>query len=129
MPVRFHDFAKYAGRIELDIWGVTLSYVDMDLATPDHTNWAQSVRETKRVIDITRKLKSYLPNTLRPLIIANIGGFTMDATFTNSDKQGFYNRFSENLQRLVSECVKIFPQTRTPFPWRFGGQHNQNLFV
>lgn len=159
VPVRYHDFREYVARIQPDLWEFHLSYSDMDLdpadyldgpyqaglvvhapelysgsrlmdlATPDNTYRNESIRETQRVIDITRDLKSYFPNTPRPLIVANIGGFTMDAPLPASEVSGYYERFAQSLTELNLEGVELIPQTMAPFPWHFGGQRYQNIFV
>lgn len=159
VPVRYHDFREYAARIKPDLWEFHLSYSDMDLdpadyldgpyeaglvvhapelfagsrlmdlATPDDASRNESIRETQRVIDITRHLKHFFPNTPRPPIVANIGGFTMDAPLPASEIRGYYERFAQSLDRLDMEGVELIPQTMAPFPWHFGGQRYQNIFV
>ena len=159
VPVRYHDFREYAERIQPDLWEFHLSYSDMDLnpadyldgpyqsglvvhapelfsgsrlmdlATPDDDYRNESIRETQRVIDITRNLKSFFPNTLRPQIVANIGGFTMDAPLPASEISGYYERFAQSLCMLDMDGVELIPQTMAPFPWHFGGQRYQNIFV
>jgi sialic acid synthase SpsE/sugar phosphate isomerase/epimerase len=159
VPVRYHDFREYASRIQPDVWEFHLSYSDMDLdpadylvgpyqailvvhapelfsgsrlmdlATPDNIYRGESIRETQRVIDITRRLKKFFPNTPRPLIVANIGGFTMDAPLPASEIRGYYERFAQSLRELDMDGVELIPQTMAPFPWHFGGQRYQNIFV
>lgn len=159
VPVRYHDFREYAARINPDLWEFHLSYSDMDLdpadyldgpyeaelvvhapelfsgsrlmdlATPDDEYRDASIRETQRVIDITRDLKHFFPNTERPCIVANIGGFTMDAPLPPAEIEGYYQRFAQSLKELDMEGVELIPQTMAPFPWHFGGQRYQNLFV
>lgn len=159
VPVRYHDFAEYASRIEPKLWEFHLSYSDMDLdpknylngpyqeelvvhapelfagsklmdlATPDEVYRKESIQETQRVIDITRNLKKFFPNSQRPPIVANIGGFTMDAPLPASQINGYYKRFAESLAELDTEGVELIPQTMAPFPWHFGGQRYQNIFV
>lgn len=159
VPVRYHDFREYAARINPDLWEFHLSYSDMDLnpadyldgpyeaglvvhapelfsgsrlmdlATPDDDYRNESIRETQRVIDITRCLKRYFPTTTRPCIVANIGGFTMDAPLPPGEIKGYYERFALSLQELDMEGVELIPQTMAPFPWHFGGQRYQNIFV
>jgi sialic acid synthase SpsE/sugar phosphate isomerase/epimerase len=159
VPVRYHDFNEYAARIQPDVWEFHLSYSDMelnlagfldgsytanfvvhapelfagsrlmDLATPDKSYRYESIRETQRVIDITRDLKKFFPNTQRPLIVANIGGFTMDGPLPQNLINSYYQRFAESLAQLDLEGVEIIPQTMAPFPWHFGGQRYQNIFV
>ncbi len=159
VPVRYHDFAEYEGRIRPDVWEFHLSYSDMDLnpadylqgpyqadfvvhapelfsgsrlmdlATPDEDYRKLSLSETQRVIDITRNLKRFFPKTVRPKIVANIGGFTMDEPLPRGVIAAYYDRFARSLQELDLEGVELIPQTMAPFPWHFGGQRYQNLFV
>jgi sialic acid synthase SpsE/sugar phosphate isomerase/epimerase len=159
VPVRYHDFQEYNARIKPDIFEFHLSYSDMelkpddflngiytcgfvvhapelfansrlmDLASPDEAYRAQSVVETQRVIDITRDLKRFFPQTVRPMIVANIGGFTMDEPLPPAVVSGYYERFAKSLCELDMEGVELIPQTMAPFPWHFGGQRYQNIFV
>lgn len=159
VPVRYHDFKEYAGRIQPDLFEFHLSYSDMelkpddylsgtyqagfvvhapelfagsklmDLASPDEHYRAQSLRDTQRVIEVTRNLKRFFPNTPRPMIVANIGGFTMDASLPTDVIEAYYERFAKSLRELDMEGVELIPQTMAPFPWHFGGQRYQNLFV
>jgi N-acetylneuraminate synthase len=101
----------------------------MDLASPDEAYRAQSVVETQRVIDITRTLKQFFPISSRPMIVANIGGFTMDEPLTPAVIPAYYERFAKSLNELNMKGVELIPQTMAPFPWHFGGQRYQNLFV
>ena len=159
VPVRYHDFREYAARIQPDLWEFHLSYSDMDLspedyldgpyeaglvvhapelfagsrlmdlATPDDAYRRKSISETQRVIDITRDLKRFFPRTATPPIVANVGGFTMDAPLPASEIRGYYERFAHSLGELDLDGVELIPQTMAPFPWHFGGQRYQNIFV
>lgn len=159
VPVRYHDFKEYGARITPDIFEFHLSYSDMDLdpanylnseyetdfvvhapelfagsrlmdlCSPDEEYRAYSIKETQRVINITRDLKRFFPRTKRPMIVANIGGFTMDAPLPAEVIPEYYERFAESLKVLDMEGVELIPQTMAPFPWHFGGQRYQNLFV
>lgn len=159
VPVRYHDFREYQSRIRPDLVEFHLSYSDMDLdpddflegqypfgfvvhapelfagsrlmdlASPDEPYRRESLRETQRVIDITRSLKKFFPRTGRPLIVANIGGFTMDGPLPADAIYSYYERFGKSLGQLDLEGVELIPQTMAPFPWHFGGQRYQNLFV
>ena len=40
-----------------------------------------------------------------------------------------YLRFADSLNKLDLDGVELIPQTMAPFPWHFGGQRYQNLFV
>jgi N-acetylneuraminate synthase len=159
VPVRYHDFEEYSKKITPDLYEFHLSYSDMeldiskflngkyqsdfvvhapelfegsmllDLATPDTTYRNQSIKYMQKVIDITRELKKYFPKTIKPMIVTNIGGFSMDVNFSKKEVDEGYKIFEESLMQLDSEGVEIIPQTMAPFPWHFGGQRYQNLFV
>lgn len=159
IPVRYHDFNKYLELIKPELFEFHLSYSDMeldidkyltgnydcgfvvhapelfkgshlmDLATPDEEYRKISMIETQKVIDITRKLKKYFPKEIKPQIVANIGGFSMDSPFPEELKESYYKQFFKSLKELDTEGVEIIPQTMAPFPWHFGGQRYQNIFV
>lgn len=159
IPVRYHDFTKFTESIMPPMVEFHLSYSDMDLnlsdffnkqydcdfvvhapelfkgshlmdlATDDDEYRKISMTETQRTIDITRELKKYFPKTKRPLIVANVGGFSRDANFSEEKKIQLYERFYKSLMELDTEGVEIIPQTMAPFPWHFGGQRFQNIFV
>ena len=159
IPVRYHDFKKFNKTVQPDLYEFHLSYSDMeldpadfldgpyecgfvvhapelfkgshlmDLATDDKEYRKNSMVETQRVIDITRSLKRFFPNEKQPMIVANIGGFSMDEPFDEEKKTRYYNQFFESLKLLDLEGVELIPQTMAPFPWHFGGQRYQNIFV
>tara|TARA_B100000780_G_C21093745_1_gene440937 strand:- start:691 stop:1752 length:1062 start_codon:yes stop_codon:yes gene_type:complete len=159
VPVRYHDYEEYAERINPDIFEFHLSYSDMDLdpadyikeisnsgfvvhapelfsnsrlmdlATPDDDYRNDSIIETQRVVDITRSLKKFFPNTQTPLIVANIGGFSMDKNIPEEDINSYYERFEDSLSKINFDGVELIPQNMAPFPWHFGGQRYQNMFL
>ena len=63
------------------------------------------------------------------MIVANIGGFTMDELLPSDQLNSYYERFADSLSLLDMDGVELIPQTMAPFPWHFGGQRYQNLFV
>src|SRR4029453_1919329 len=69
----------------------------MDLPPPDEKMRRFSLKETQRVIDITRGLKRFFPKTPRPPIVANIGGFTMDKPLSAERKGGGSRLFAPTL--------------------------------
>ena len=159
IPVRFHDALDFIGRSNPDIVEFHLSYQDMgrdlstyfsetyeigfvvhapelfsgsrlmDLASPDEDYRVFSIRETQKIIDLTRALKRYFPNTARPPIVANIGGISTHEVLPESAKPKLYEIFARSLKELDTEGVELIPQTMAPFPWHFGGQRHQNLFI
>ena len=159
IPVRFHDFVRYFQMSKPDLIEFHLSYQDMlldpaeflerdygcgfvvhapelfensellDLASPDPDYRKRSIKNMQRVIDLTLKLKKYFPSTDTPMIVTNIGGFSMDKNFTNAEVKSGYKIFCQSLDELNIDGVELIPQTMAPYPWHFGGQRFQNLFV
>ncbi|WP_244521539.1 N-acetylneuraminate synthase family protein [Bradyrhizobium sp. DOA9] len=159
VPVRYHDTERFLEICEPDIIEFHLSYSDMerdpaaylsgtyelgfvvhapelfagsklmDLATPDEALRRYSLEQTQAVIDITRGLKKFFPRTKRPPIVANIGGFTMDEPLPPEAKAERYRIFAQSLTELDMDGVELTPQTMAPFPWHFGGQRHQNIFI
>ena len=159
VPVRYHDAEKFLEICQPDIIEFHLSYNDMerdpaaylsgtydlgfvvhapelfagsklmDLATADEGLRRYSLEQTQAVIDITRGLKKFFPRTKRPPIVANIGGFTMDEPLAPEQKAECYRIFAASLAELDLDGVELIPQTMAPFPWHFGGQRHQNIFI
>jgi N-acetylneuraminate synthase len=159
VPVRYHDTERFLEICQPDIIEFHLSYNDMerdpatylsvnhdlgfvvhapelfagsklmDLATPDEDLRRYSLEQTQAVIDITRGLKKFFPKTKRPPIVANIGGFTMDEPLSPEQKAERYRIFAASLAELDMDGVELIPQTMAPFPWHFGGQRHQNIFI
>lgn len=159
IPVRFHDFQSFEKITKPDLFEFHLSYSDldlqldeylsgtydcdfvvhapelfkgshlMDLATPDESYRAQSIKETQRVIDLTYDLKRFFPKTECPKIVANIGGISTDKKIKDELINNYYETFADSLKKLNLKGTEIIPQTMAPYPWHFGGQRYQNLFV
>jgi sialic acid synthase SpsE/sugar phosphate isomerase/epimerase len=159
VPVRYHDTQRFLEICQPDIIEFHLSYSDMerdpaaylsgtyelgfvvhapelfagsklmDLATSDEGLRRYSLEQTQAVIDITRGLKKFFPKTKRPPIVANIGGFTMDEPLAPEQKAECYRIFAASLAELDLDGVELIPQTMAPFPWHFGGQRHQNIFI
>jgi N-acetylneuraminate synthase len=83
----------------------------------------------QRVIDMTRKLKTFFPATPRPPIVTNVGGYTADAALTADAARERALLLAESLADLDADGVEIIAQTMPPYPWHFGGQRYHNLFV
>ena len=101
----------------------------LDLANPEPSHRFRSVKELQRVVDLTRALKQYFPKADRPVIIASLGGFTLDRFLSSSEVAQRYRLLGESLGMLDLNGVELIGQTLPPFPWYFGGQLFLNLFV
>lgn len=159
VPVRYHDFGAIRDKSNLNLVEFHLSYKDLeldssdfldgtyklqlvvhapelfaadhilDLTSPEQAYRKRSLQEMQRVIDKTRLLKRHFPATDRPLIIVNVGGFSVTGFMTPKEKAERLVILKNSLRSLDIKGVEIIPQTMPPFPWHFGGQSYHNLFV
>lgn len=159
IPVRYHDLAALMPLSNYDLFEFHLSYKDMeedlsqyfskpldyglvvhapelfardhvlDLCSLDPEYRRHSMNELARVIEITRRLQSYFTRAERPCIIINAGGFTQDEPLPVAQRRQRYDMILDSLAQLDTTGVEIIPQTMPPFPWHFGGQRYQNLFM
>lgn len=159
IPVRYHDLVTLGRKSNLDLLEFHLSYRDMeenvaqffsepldidyavhapelfagdhvlDLCSPDRTYRAKSIELLTRVVDTARKLRPFFLRATRPLIIVNVGGFTQNEPLPRSARAERYLDVHEALRQIDCEDFEFIPQTMPPFPWHFGGQRYQNLFM
>jgi sialic acid synthase SpsE/sugar phosphate isomerase/epimerase len=159
IPVRYHDFQKLHAMSNLKFVEFHLSYKDMDvdldiffkdcsdfeftvhcpelfandhildLCSLDESYRTRSIEEVQRVIQVTLKLRKYFKCTAPPLIVINVGGHSQNAPLPVSERQKLYDLALQSLSKLDQEGVELIPQTMPPFPWHFGGQRFQNLFM
>lgn len=159
IPVRYHDYHKLYDGSSFDIVEFHLSYQDLQLPISDFINGNQqvdlivhcpelyendhvldlvsddsdylskSIHYLEKTIDHVDKLMQFFPQTSRPCLITNVGGFSFDKFYSETWKSEKYLLLEENLRRFDESCVEIIPQTMPPYPWHFGGQRHHNLFV
>jgi N-acetylneuraminate synthase len=159
LPVRFHDFRKITEISQPDFVEFHLSYNDLelsledfftekydtgyvvhapelfagdhvlDLASSDKEYLQKSIQNLERVVQITKELKRYFPNTQKPLIVTNMGGFTENGHLPTEKRHFLYQQIKSALNQIDLSEVEIIAQTMPPFPWHFGGQSYHNLFV
>lgn len=159
IPARYHDYRKLVSKSNFDFVEFHLSYQDLDLnlgdffysaekigfavhcpelfsgdhiidlCAADDSYLEHSIRELRRVCDITRELKNYFPKTDRPVIVLNAGGFNSTGFLPKSERSGMYKKIADSLACIDQEGVEVIIQTMPPFPWHFGGQSYHNLFI
>lgn len=159
VPVRYHDFQAIRAKTNPDFLEFHLSYKDLEqdiyqyvdqkldldlvvhspdvfagdhllnLAAADEGYRQRSQQELQRVINVTRALKPFFTRTIRPKIVASLGGFSTNGLLPASARAELYARIHQSLSELDMEGVEIIGQTLPPFPWYFGGQLYLNLFV
>ncbi len=159
LPVRFHDFKEMLRVAKPDVLEFHMSYRDLeidpatmcegtygaglvvhgvetfandhilDLASEDETYRTESIHNLQRCINHTRELKKFFPNTSRPMIVVNAGGFTREMPLKPQARHARYEKIADSLSQLDQEGIEIIIQTMPPYPWLLGGQMFHNLFV
>ncbi|MEW6436067.1 MAG: N-acetylneuraminate synthase family protein [Pseudomonadota bacterium] len=159
IPIRYHDFLEYENRIIPDLYEFHHSYRDLgldpaeyvkevdcrrlvvhapelfensellDLVSDDLDYRRRSISNIKRVIDATESVRKYFPKADSALIVANVGGFSMDAPVSAEKRRIYYDRFAEVIRSIDFGSTELIPQNMAPFPWHFGGQRHQNIFM
>ena len=159
VPVRYHDFRDYKDRISPDLYEFHYSYRDLgldpknyidavdcrrlgvhapelfensellDLVSDDLNYRHRSIDNIKRVIEATEALRPFFANADSALIVANIGGFSMDGPVSADKRRAYYDRFREEISRIDFGSTELIPQNMAPLPWHFGGQRYQNIFM
>lgn len=159
IPVRYHDFADFARRVEPDLFEFHLSYRDLavnpsaflsatnctrlvvhapelfedsellDLASADAAYRKRSIQNLQRVVDATLAIAPFFPKADSLLIVGNVGGFSADAPFPFEHRDELYARFHDGCRQINWGRTELIPQNMAPFPWHFGGQRHQNIFM
>ena len=159
LPVRYHDFPLFSKKTKAKMWEFHLSYKDLevdvskldfentnaelivhapelfsdshllDLTSPDKCYRKTSISNMKTVISQTKFLSEYFQNDYPIKIVTNVGGFSMDEPLADSLRDQRYEILEASLHQLADPNIEIIPQTMAPFPWHFGGQRYQNIFL
>lgn len=159
IPVRYHDFKDFSGIVKPDLFEFHLSYRDLtiepktylhtvdcsrlvvhapelfensellDLASADPDYRQRSIQNLQRVIDATLKISAFFPKADSMLIVGNVGGFSSDAPFPLALRDELYDRFYKSCKEVDFKGTELIPQNMAPFPWHFGGQRHQNIFM
>ena len=101
----------------------------LNLCSEDKKYRELSISYMQKVIDVTLMLKDYFVADPNPRIIVNCGGFSKNDFLPIKNRQNLYKILADSLSQLDSHNVEIIPQNMAPYPWHFGGQRYQNLFM
>ena len=101
----------------------------LDLCSTNKSYRDLSIKNLQKVIDMTIRLNDFFPQTKNPMIIINCGGFTKNNFFNINLRNKYYNLLIDSFYKLNHKGVMLLPQNMAPFPWHFGGQRYQNLFM
>lgn len=159
VPVRYHDIRQYQSWIKPDLFEFHLSYRDLgvdprlylektdctrlvvhapelfedsellDLAADSESYRQRSIDNLKRVVEATQTIGEFFPRADARLIVANVGGFSADAPLPPDMRRALYERFAASCTQIDFGGTELIPQNMAPFPWHFGGQRHQNIFM
>ena len=101
----------------------------LDIANQDQKIRRNSLMNLQRVCDLANELHKRLALEHNIGIIANVGGFSIHDFVKKSDRENLYQNVNVGIQSLDAENCEILPQNMAPFPWHFGGQRYQNIFM
>ncbi len=101
----------------------------LDLCTPNKEYREKSIAHLQRVIDKTLTMKQFFPKTKIPQIVVHCGGFTKDEILPISQREDYYKNLIDSISKLNLAGVELLPENMAPFPWLFGGQRYQNIFI
>lgn len=101
----------------------------LDLCDKDINERKVSIKNLQDVCDFCSELHLILGMKNKIQIIANVGGFSTHNFRDEREKKLLYQNLSEALNLLVQPHCEIIPQNMAPYPWHFGGQRYQNIFM
>ena len=101
----------------------------LDLCTDDLKYRQLSIKNLLKVVKLTNSLRKYFPLTTMPKIILNCGGFSQNSFLNKNERNKLYRNLKKSLKQINDNSVQFIPQNMAPFPWHFGGQRYQNLFM
>lgn len=87
------------------------------------------INNLNRVCEYSRMLASKIETEQIIKIVTNIGGFSLDDFIPLSERDIQYEKIANNLQKIDENGCEILIQNMAPFPWHFGGQRYQNIFM
>jgi N-acetylneuraminate synthase len=159
VPVRYHDFKTYKDKINPKLYEFHLSYRDLELNPEDfvahvdcqilvvhapelfdHSELLdlaaenidyrnRSIDNLRKVVEATNTIANFFPKSVKKYIVANVGGFSADSPVPLKDRDVLYKRFKSSIDEINFFDIEILPQNMAPFPWHFGGQRHQNIFM
>ncbi len=101
----------------------------LDLCTLNEEYRLKSIAHLQRVIDKTLTMNKYFPKTTLPQVVIHCGGFTKDEIMPIGERPLQYKNLIDSISKLDLTGVELLPENMAPFPWLFGGQRYQNIFI
>lgn len=101
----------------------------LDLCAKEKSVREESISNLQSVCDYCTEVVNLVGLNDKINIITNVGGFSTHAFKELSEKPHLYNLIYQAIAGLRQPNSRIIPQNMAPFPWHFGGQRYQNIFM
>lgn len=101
----------------------------LDICSNDKNLRQISLNNLLNVCDYCRELAEIINLKKDIRIVANLGGFSTHSFRDPSEKPRLYDLVTEGLRLIDTSGCEILPQNMAPYPWHFGGQRFQNIFM
>jgi len=101
----------------------------IDFATEDKQIVEYSMDMLKKTIEVARDLANcfQVQNPQGPRVVLHPGGHFKEATQSNLQEQ--YRLLKKHLHEVDTEGVQILVENMSPYPWYFGGQWHNTIFM
>lgn len=158
IPVRPHDVKSLHNLFDAPVYEFHISYQDLERPLPnedwdflkskiiivhcpelfensklldlcDYEDIDLHINNLNRVCAFSRKIVSKANTNQNVKIVTNIGGFSLNEFKPTSQRKSLYQMVANNLDRIKDHGCEIIIQNMAPFPWHFGGQRYQNIFM
>lgn len=102
----------------------------IDFTSEDSSVTEYSIEMLQKTIDIARSLDSSFEgqtDSRGPRVIVHPGGHF--STKKNSDRKSQYALLKKHLRQVNTDGVRLLVENMPPFPWYFGGQWYNTIFM
>lgn len=103
----------------------------IDFTSEDNETTSYSIEMLESVIDLARDLDDHFlgqTDSRGPRVVVHPGGhFSRQNSMSNRSRQ--YRQLVKNLRRINTDGVQILVENMPPFPWYFGGQWYNTIFL
>ena len=99
----------------------------LDVINGDSEYRNQSLRYLYELIELTESLAQFFPDTDRPILVCNLGGFSRESFMSGEVRERKLDELIAIMRRFKGLDVNVQGQSMAPFPWLFGGQYYQNI--
>tara|TARA_Y100000389_G_scaffold31120_1_gene26341 strand:- start:11926 stop:13770 length:1845 start_codon:yes stop_codon:yes gene_type:complete len=101
----------------------------LDLCSSNMEVLDRSIKNLQSVCNYCEKIAEKINYKHNIDIIANVGGFSTHNFKPITQRKQLYIDVFNSINKLKQSNTRIIPQNMAPYPWHFGGQRYQNIFM